>query len=302
MLLLSTRPGSLAAAMCAAHGGAKGRKRMMRALKGYVAASLMHRDAYVAVMRLVAPKAAAAVVGEDGIPKPTKGTTADEWVPRGNTTPKGNPAEAVPAQGGGDDGDGNDVSGMDIVKDEEEEGGGQEEGEDDEEGEKEEEEEEEEEPAPLALVSVMMHRNGCKLLLRLLAPERTGYVLYLHPQELELLEPTMVPAPAQKSAGGADGSEKEATEGTVTLVPSSKKEASVRRRELLAYLREPLREACLSHAGELMRSKFAGASVLQEVVRAIGTVEVVKAVAAAACATPLETNWPCSRTLRGTCS
>lgn len=77
----------------------------------------------------------------------------------------------------------------------------------------------------------------------------------------------MVPAPAPKSAGGADGADKNATEGTVTLVPSSKKEASVRRRELLAYLREPLREACASHAGELMRSKFAGASVLQEVVR-----------------------------------
>ncbi|CAN0525402.1 unnamed protein product, partial [Ectocarpus sp. 8 AP-2014] len=43
MLLLSTRPGSMAAAMCAAHGGAKERKRMMRALKGYVAASLTHR-------------------------------------------------------------------------------------------------------------------------------------------------------------------------------------------------------------------------------------------------------------------
>lgn len=43
MLLLSTRPGSMAAAMCAAHGAAKERKRMMRSLKGYVAASLMHR-------------------------------------------------------------------------------------------------------------------------------------------------------------------------------------------------------------------------------------------------------------------
>lgn len=43
MVLLSTRPGSMAAAMCAAHGSAKDRKRMMRALKGYVAASLRHR-------------------------------------------------------------------------------------------------------------------------------------------------------------------------------------------------------------------------------------------------------------------
>lgn len=43
MVLLSTRPGSMSAAMCAAHGGAKERKRMMRAIKGYVATSLMHR-------------------------------------------------------------------------------------------------------------------------------------------------------------------------------------------------------------------------------------------------------------------
>lgn len=43
MALLSTRVGSMAAAMCAAHGGAKERKRMMRALKGYVASSLVHR-------------------------------------------------------------------------------------------------------------------------------------------------------------------------------------------------------------------------------------------------------------------
>lgn len=34
--------------------------------------------------------------------------------------------------------------------------------------------EEEEEAAPLALMSVMTHRNGCKLLLRLLAPDHTG--------------------------------------------------------------------------------------------------------------------------------
>lgn len=43
LLLLSTRAGSICAAMCAAHGGAKERKRMMRSLKGHVAASLVHR-------------------------------------------------------------------------------------------------------------------------------------------------------------------------------------------------------------------------------------------------------------------
>ncbi|CAN0028431.1 unnamed protein product, partial [Discosporangium mesarthrocarpum] len=53
MHLLSTHTGSKCAAMCAAYAGAKERKRMMRALKGYVSTSLMHRDAYVAVIRLV---------------------------------------------------------------------------------------------------------------------------------------------------------------------------------------------------------------------------------------------------------
>lgn len=84
----------------------------------------------------------------------------------------------------------------------------------------------------------------------------------------------MVPSPAAaaKSGGATDsegdkGKNTDEGEGTVQLVPSSRKEASVRRRELLAYLREPLREACACNAGELMRSKFAGALVLLEAVR-----------------------------------
>lgn len=100
---------------------------------------------------------------------------------------------------------------------------------------------------------------------------------YLHPEELELLKPTMVPSPAAAAAakssasgGATDAGARATEEATIPLVPSSKKEASVRRRELLAYLREPLKEACASHAGELMRSKFAGALVLLEAVRVRG--------------------------------
>lgn len=52
-------------------------------------------------------------------------------------------------------------------------------------------------------------------------------------------------------------------ERKVQLVPSSRKEASTRRRELLAYLREPLREACTKHAAELMCSNFAGSILLE---------------------------------------
>lgn len=79
----------------------------------------------------------------------------------------------------------------------------------------------------------------------------------------------MVPAstPKPPAEGAAGDAAKSSEEGVVALVPSSKKEASVRRRELLAYLREPLRELCVTHAADLMRSKFAGSLVLQEVIR-----------------------------------
>ncbi|CBJ28598.1 conserved unknown protein [Ectocarpus siliculosus] len=294
MLLLSTRPGSMAAAMCAAHGGAKERKRMMRALKGYVAASLTHSDVVKQADHLVAPKTTAA---GNIVPKAGKGTSAEEWVPRGTTAPKGNPERGVAAAGDG-------VTGMDVEGEEkEDEEDEDEDDEDDEEKKKEKEEEgdamEEEEaaaaaPPGLPLVYVMGHTNGCKLLLRLLAPDRTGYAFfrYLHPEELELLKPTMVPSPAAAKAAAAttgDDDDEEDTkaggQGTeVPLVPSSRKEASVRRRELLAYLREPLREACATYAPMLMRSKCAGSVVLLEAIRAIGTPEIVAAVVEAACA------------------
>jgi hypothetical protein len=47
---------------------------------------------------------------------------------------------------------------------------------------------------------VCLHRNGCKLLLYLLAPEATAY---LDPEELKLLEPAMVPATGTAAAATA---------------------------------------------------------------------------------------------------
>lgn len=90
------------------------------------------------------------------VPTPGKGTSAEEWVPRGNTAPKGNPTEGVPSEGKEDAG----VSGMDVEGEDEQVGG--------------EVGKAEEKPAPPALLAVITHRNGCKLLLRLLAPDHTG--------------------------------------------------------------------------------------------------------------------------------
>lgn len=51
--LLSTRAGARVVAAIASYGTPKDRKRICKSLKGYTTSSLMHRDAYLALIRLV---------------------------------------------------------------------------------------------------------------------------------------------------------------------------------------------------------------------------------------------------------
>ncbi|VEU35785.1 unnamed protein product [Pseudo-nitzschia multistriata] len=51
--LLSTRVGTRVVAACASYGTPKDRKRSCKSLKGYTSSSLLHRDAYLALLRLV---------------------------------------------------------------------------------------------------------------------------------------------------------------------------------------------------------------------------------------------------------
>ncbi|GMI43646.1 hypothetical protein TrCOL_g2916 [Triparma columacea] len=51
--LLSTRAGTTAIAQFAAYAGAKDRKRILKSLRGYASSLLTHRDAYVALMRVI---------------------------------------------------------------------------------------------------------------------------------------------------------------------------------------------------------------------------------------------------------
>jgi hypothetical protein len=86
------------------------------------------------------------------------------------------------------------------------------------------------------LISIAKHRNGNKLLLKLLAPEK------------KCLEP---------------GDE---TDLFATVPTSSKKLPGMRRREHLAYLKAPLIQVCAQYAGDLIRCR-SGGKVLEEVVR-----------------------------------
>jgi pumilio homology domain family member 6 len=51
--LLSTRAGTRVVAACASFGTPKDRKRICKSLKGYTSSSLLHRDAYLALLKLV---------------------------------------------------------------------------------------------------------------------------------------------------------------------------------------------------------------------------------------------------------
>ena len=224
-----------------------------------------HRDAYLAVMKLVdviddtvsCQKQVLSELLEEVAEEEAGrlGVDAESWVPRGNTRAKKDKSK------GQDDG-GGDIEGEDEAGDEEDE-------------EDSAAEEEEHVPAPAALVKipallkVAMHPSGHKVLLLLLAAEEKSY---FDPEELKLLQPNLVPAESK------DG------EGEVSMVPTSKKDGAVRRRELLASLRQPLLAVCAENADKLMRSKFAGQKVLLEVVKKWQTAELVAAVAEAGAA------------------
>jgi pumilio family protein 6 len=51
--LLSTRAGAQVVVRCVAYGTAKDRKRILKSLKGYARSSLMHRDAYLAILQII---------------------------------------------------------------------------------------------------------------------------------------------------------------------------------------------------------------------------------------------------------
>ena len=66
-------------------------------------------------------------------------------------------------------------------------------------------------------------------------------------------------------------------------VPTSKKADEIRRQELVAYLKELLLGVCTSHAKEILRSKT-GSRVLMEVCESYPSVEVYNAIVGACCA------------------
>lgn len=103
------------------------------------------------------------------------------------------------------------------------------------------------------------------------------FVLFFSPflkDEIEMLKP--VKAPVKKSEGPGDAGDAE------EWVATSKKDPTIRRDELLIFLREPLVTMCQQHAATLL-SSAEGGFVLYEVAIRWKTQELMETIAQAAC-------------------
>jgi len=194
--LLSTRPGALVVAGCVTYGTQKDRKRIMRSLKGYTRSSLLHRDAYIAVLRLVDVTDDTVLVKKSVLNELQVNPDENEEGMQGNRSP---------------------------------------------------------------ILDLALSETGSKLFLMLLLDDIKIRHRYFDPAELEVLQPnpTIV-------EGGEE-------------VPTSKKAFSVRREELLQFMKNVLTELCIRHAGELLRS-IPGSKVLREVFRMFPSSDLALAV------------------------
>jgi hypothetical protein len=298
LVLLSTRPGTKAVCLAAAKGQAKDRRRLLKLVKGHAAALLTHRDAYLAVMELceVVDDTVAlqkSLLGELCV-EPTAEELASEEVfsanpfldndkdkKKGKKDKKGGKAAAAAEEEeedeeeeGGDDEEGEDEGAMEDDAEDAEDGAG---GDDDDEDEEEDEEDTIKRAVPL--LSVALHPNGSKLLLRVLAGSNSSSSSSSsnegRDEEAEE-EEEAGSSGAGSGAGGGGGSERylDPYEVSTLALPSSssKKDPQVRRDELRAFLQEPLLCLVANHATLLLKSR-AGAAVCAETLKCYGSLQ-----------------------------
>ena len=250
--LLSTRHGTRVVCDCLAYASVKDRKRMLKCLKGYTRSSLLHRDAYLAILRACDVMDDTVLVNKMLFAELHQNPSVDDAKKRKGTMV---------------------IGGSDTNDDETKR-----------------EEEEEVETSPI--LDLVLSDTGSKLFLLLLVSKEeevstehhvaskeggndkataTSTTLrwqkYFDPYELSILHRN--PTITEK---GEDGP-----------VPTSKKADEIRRQELVAYLKELLLGVCTSHAKEILRSKT-GSRVLMEVCESYPSVEVYDAIVEACCA------------------
>jgi len=195
--LLSTRSGAKAVASFASFATPKDRKRICKSLKGYTASSLLHKDAYLALLRLI--------------------QVTDDTVSINKSVL--NEILTAPAD-------------------------------------------EDQSSKSHPMLGLATSEYASKLFLMLLVEDDEARSKYFDPYERSVLE--------------AEASVKE----NGKLIPTSKKDGSLRRKELCAHISESLEKLCTDHATELLTS-LPGSRVLKEFYHATGSESVAHAVVAA---------------------
>ncbi|KAL7571997.1 hypothetical protein ACA910_001653 [Epithemia clementina (nom. ined.)] len=141
------------------------------------------------------------------------------------------------------------------------------------------------------LLELAMSEQASKFLLFILLLQNIEALRkLLDPYELSVLQPGVVPTVTQQpSKGGSSGSEKKNSSSSekVEEVPTSKKDAALRQKELFQYLQQPLIDLCTQHAKELLLSR-SGSAVLRHVYQTFRPPALVDAVVAAVLQTPHE--------------
>jgi pumilio homology domain family member 6 len=200
--LLSAKAGTHVAALWTAYGTAKERKRILRSLKGYTRSGLLHRQAYLAILRLVQLTDDTVSIHKNLFQELLKPPALEV----ASVKTQKNGIQAQPASSAAT-------------------------------------------AAESPLLEIALSDTGSKLFLLLLVDETSnseGYKKLLDPYEHSVLFPNPV-----------------VVENGVEI-PTSRKDSTIRRQELVQCLREPLIEMCSQHASALLRS-IPGSAVLKEV-------------------------------------
>ena len=244
MVLLSTRSGTKAVCLAIARGGAKERRRLLKVLKGQSLALLTHRDAYLAVMMACEVTDDTVAVQKSLLADLVVKPTAEEIAAAEQFSANPFLDDGVACKQNSDMDEDQDNDGID-----DRDASMEEDTQDNYLGTSDDDMREYSSTLGehMPLLDVALSWNGSKLLLWLIAginDERfessigiqgTGKK-YLDPEELKVL---FIPS------------------------PTSKKNPSVRREELLAYLKEPLLDMISCHAKILLTSRSGSAIVVE---------------------------------------
>ena len=244
--LLSSRAGVKVLCDWISYGTAKDRKSVAKSFKGYARSGLLHPQGCLALIRLIQLTDDTVILNKYIVHELVTSASSTLEDGKDNNNNKTSKTKA------------ND----DKMKDSN--------------GDKEESDQDDEDQHPL--LELALSEQASKFLLFILFMQNSEALRKaLDPYEWSVLEPGTIPIVAAKGkeAEGGTSATKESS-----MVPTSKKDAPLRQKELFQYIQQPLIDLCTQHTEDLILSR-PGSAVLRAVYQVFRPPSVVQAVIAA---------------------